>query len=97
MKLENLEGILEGKWEFTDEYSHYSLAGEKIIFRGLPYFGHPSREINDYEIVSNITQFRDFIKKAFEEKTYKKENEKYLRKFLKVCELWIVDYPAKDC
>lgn len=96
MKLENLEGILEGKWEFTDEYSHYSLAGEKIIFRGLPYFGHPSRETNDYEIVSNITQFRDFIKKAFEEKTYKKENEKYLRKFLKVCELWIVDYLSRS-
>ena len=33
MKLENLEGILEGKWEFTDEYSHYSLAGEKRIYQ----------------------------------------------------------------
>ena len=34
MKLENLEGILEGKWEIKNKYFHYKLNGEKIIFRG---------------------------------------------------------------
>ena len=37
-------------------------------------------------------QFRDFLKESLKNKTYRKENEKYLRKFLKVCELWLVDY-----
>ena len=91
-KLENLEGLLEGKWEYEDEFCHYSLIGEKIKFYGksLPY-GHRS-DVYDDEIVSNITQFRDFIKESLKNKTYKKENEKYLRKFLKVCELWLIDY-----
>lgn len=94
-KLENLEEILEGKWEFEDKYSHYSLIGERIIFCGKSYFGGYSR-INDYDIVSNITQFRDFLKESFKKKTYKKENEKYLRKFLKVCELWLIDYLSRS-
>lgn len=85
MELENLEGLLEGKWEFKDKYSHYELNGEKITFNLL-------EGIYDYIIVSNMYQFRDFLKKSLKNKTYKKENEKYLRKFLKVCELWIVDY-----
>ena len=91
MKLENLEGLLEGKWEFEDRYSHYILRGERIIF-----CGKSSQKIYDFEIVSNITQFRDFLKEAFKNKTYKKENEKYLRKFLKVCELWLVDYLSRS-
>ena len=90
MKLENLEGILEGKWEIKNKYFHYKLNREKIIFRGCLLGG-----IYDYEIVSNMYQFRDFLKETFKNKTYKKENEKYLRKFLKVCELWIVDYLSR--
>lgn len=90
MKLENLEGILEGKWENKNKYFHYKLNGEKIIFRGCLLGG-----IYDYEIVSNMYQFRDFLKETFKNKTYKKENKKYLRKFLKVCELWIVDYLSR--
>ena len=92
MKLENLEGLLEGKLEFKTEYSDFKVIGEKIIFCGVSSFSYPARKIHDYEIVSNITQFRDFIKESLKNKTYKKENEKYLRKFLKVCELWLIDY-----
>ena len=91
MKLENLEGLLEGKWEFEDRYSHYILRGERIIF-----CGKSSQKIYDFEIVSNINQFENFLKEAFKNKTYKKENEKYLRKFLKVCELWLVDYLSRS-
>lgn len=91
MKLENLEGLLEGKWEFKTKYSHFNVIGEKIIFSGKL-----SQKIYDFVIVSNITQFRDFLKEAFKNKTYKKKNEKYLRKFLKVCELWLVDYLSRS-
>ena len=85
MKLENLERLLEGKWENKNKYSHYKLDGEKITFYAL-------EETYDYIIVSNMYQFRDFLKESLKNKTYKKENEKYLRKFLKVCELWLIDY-----
>ena len=91
MKLENLEGLLEGKWEFKDKYSDFNVIGERIIFSGKL-----SQKVYDYEIVSNITQFRDFLKESLKNKTYKKENEKYLRKFLKVCELWLVDYLSRS-
>ena len=85
MKLENLEGLLEGKWENKNKYSHYKLDEEKITFYAL-------EETYDYIIVSNIYQFRDFLKESLKNQTYKKENEKYLRKFLKVCELWLIYY-----
>ena len=49
MKLENLEGILEGKWEFKHKYSHYELNWEKITFYLL-------EGIYDYIIVSNMYQ-----------------------------------------
>ena len=94
-KLENLEGLLEGKWEYEDQFCHYSLIEEKIKFSGktLPY-GHRS-DVYDEEIISNIIQFRNFLKESLKNKTYKKKNEKYLRKFLKVCELWIIDYLSR--
>ena len=91
MKLENLEGLLEGKWEFKTKYSDFKVIGEKIIF-----CGKSSQKIYDFVIVSNITQFKGFLKESLENKTYKKENEKYLRKFLKVCELWLVDYFSRS-
>lgn len=91
MKLENLEGLLEGKWEFKDKYSDFNVIGERIIFSGKL-----SQKVYDYEIVSNITQFRDFLKESLKNKTYKKENEKHLRKFLKVCKLWLVDYFSRS-
>lgn len=91
MKLENLKGLLEGKWEFKTKYSDFKVIGEKIIF-----CGKSSQKIYDFIIVSNITQFRDFLKESLKNKTYKKENEKYLRKFLKVCELWLVDYFSRS-
>lgn len=70
MKLENLEGILEGKWEIKNKYFHYKLNGEKIIFRGCLLGG-----IYDYEIVPNMHQFRDFLKETFKNKTYKKKTK----------------------
>ena len=73
MKLENLEGILEGKWEFEDEYSHFKVIGETIMFHGQWPYG--TRKINDYEIVSNITQFKDFLKESLKNKTYNKCKE----------------------
>ena len=91
MKLENLEGLLEGKWEFKTKYSDFKVIGEKIIF-----CGKSSQKIYDFVIFSNITQFRDFLKESLKNKTYKEENEKYLRKFLKVCELWLVDYLSRS-
>ena len=91
MKLENLEGLLEGKWEFKTKYSYFKVIGERIIF-----CGKSSQKIYDFVIVSNITQFRDLLKESLKNKTYKKENEKYLRKFLKVCELWLIDYFSRS-
>lgn len=73
MKLENLEGILEGKWEFEDEYSHFKVIEETIMLHGQRPYG--TRKINDYEIVSNITQFKDFLKGTLKNKTYNKCKE----------------------
>ena len=94
-KLENLEGLLEGKWEYEDKFCHYSLIGEKIKFSGKSLPNGYRSDVYDEEIISNITQFRNFLKESLKNKTYKKENEKYLRKFLKVCELWIIDYLSR--